>query len=154
MTYLIVKWLHIGFSTILFGTGVGSAFYFLLASRNNKPAVVAFVTDKVVLADWLFTTPMVILQPLTGFWLVHLAGHDLATPWLRWSIGLYVFAVAMWVPVVLLQIRMRNLAAIAERERNPLPPIFARLLIAWITLGAFAFIAFVAIFYCMVVKPM
>ena len=152
MEYLIVKWLHIGFSTILFGTGIGSAFFFLSASRNGDAGIAAFVTGRVVLADWLFTTPMVILQPASGFYLLHLAGIPASMPWIAWSLWLYGFAVLCWLPVVVLQIRMRALAREAAATAQPLPARFGAMLRAWIALGAAAFIAFVAIFYLMVVK--
>src|SRR5262249_15602825 len=90
LTYLLVKWLHILSSTLLFGTGLGSAFYMYFASRTRDVRVVATVAKYVVIADWVFTTPTVILQPLTGFWLIHLAGYPLATPWILWSLGLYL----------------------------------------------------------------
>ena len=80
MTYLVVKWLHILSSTLLFGTGLGSAFYMFFASRTRDVHVIAMVVRYVVIADWAFTTPTVILQPLTGLWLVHLAGFPLDSP--------------------------------------------------------------------------
>ncbi len=57
MDYLTVKWLHILVSTVLFGTGIGSAFHLFVASRRGDPRTVAWVADKVVPADWLLTTP-------------------------------------------------------------------------------------------------
>jgi uncharacterized membrane protein len=115
--------------------------------------VVAFVAARVVLADWLFTTPMVVLQPLTGLWLVQRAGLALDTPWLATAIALYLAAVACWIPVVLLQLRMRDLARQAATTGTPLPQAFRELLRRWIALGAVAFVAFVAIFHLMVAKP-
>src|SRR6185295_6571353 len=82
MTYLVVKWLHILSSTLLFGTGLGSAFYLFFASRTRDPRVIAQVARLVVIADWAFTAPTVILQPATGLWMVHLAGYPLASRWL------------------------------------------------------------------------
>lgn len=153
MDYLIVKWLHIGFSTILFGAGIGSAYQFLAASRQRDPAIAAFVTGRVVMADWLFTTPMVVLQPLSGFWLMHLAGWPPGTPWLFHSMLLYGLAIACWLPVVVIQLRMSALARAAARDGVALPPSWSRLLAWWVALGVVAFFAFVAIFYLMVVKP-
>jgi uncharacterized membrane protein len=153
MTYLVVKWLHILSSTLLFGTGLGSAYYMFFASRTRDPRVVATVVRHVVIADWLFTTPTIILQPLTGFWLMHLAGFPFSTGWILWSIALYLLAGAAWLPVVWMQMRMRDLAATAAEAAIPLPPIYWRYLRAWVALGVVAFVALVVVFYLMVVKP-
>lgn len=153
MSYLVVKWLHILSSTVLFGTGLGSAFYMFVTSRTRDVPVIAAVVRHVVIADWVFTTPAVILQPLTGLWLVHLAGFALASQWLVASIGLYLLAGAAWLPVVWMQIRMRDMAATAARDRTALPPTYWRYLNAWVALGAVAFSALVLVFYLMVAKP-
>jgi uncharacterized membrane protein len=153
MEYLIVKWLHILSSTLLFGTGIGSAWYLLFAVISRNVQAIAVVTRILVLADWLFTGVTMIAQPLTGFYLVHLAGFPLQTPWLYWSIVLFIVALLCWLPVVWLQIRMRDLAAGAMAQGAPLPPLFWRHFRAWIALGIPAFFAFVAVFYLMVVKP-
>ena len=153
MTYLVVKWLHILSSTVLFGTGLGSAFYMFVASRTRDVHVIANVVRHVVLADWIFTTPAVVLQPLTGLWLVHLAGFPLASPWLIASIALYLLAGAAWLPVVWMQLRMRDMAAVAARERSELPARYWHFLNAWVGLGVVAFLSLVVVFYLMVAKP-
>ena len=153
MEYLIMKWLHVLSSTLLFGTGIGSAFYLLLASLSKDTAVVAKVSGYVVIADYLFTATTAIAQPLTGFWLVHLAGFPLSAAWLYYSTVFYVIAIACWLPVVGIQIRLRNLAREAASRQAPLPPAYWRWFYAWIALGIPAFFAFVAIFYLMVFKP-
>lgn len=153
MEYLTVKWLHVLASTLLFGTGIGSAFYLLLSTLTRNVQAVAVVARIVVIADWLFTATTAIAQPLTGFWLIHLAGFPLSTPWLLWSIVLYVIAIACWLPVVALQIRLRDLAQEAARDRTELPARYWRYFKMWVALGFPAFFAFVAIFYLMVAKP-
>lgn len=153
MTYLVVKWLHILSSTVLFGTGLGSAYYMFFASRMRDARVVAPVVRHVVLADWVFTTPTIVIQPLTGFYLVHLAGFPLTSRWILWSIGLYLLAGAAWLPVVWMQIRMRDLAVKAAEASIPLPPIYWRYLRVWVALGVVAFLALVVVFYLMVAKP-
>ena len=153
MEYLLVKWLHVLSSTVLFGTGLGSAFYMFFTNRSGNVQAIAAVSRRVVQADWLFTTPTAILQPLTGAWLVHLAGFPWTSRWVLWSLVLYVVAGACWVPVVWLQIRMARMAESAARERAALPPLFWRYHAVWTALGWPAFLAFVAIFYLMVVKP-
>ena len=153
MTYLIVKWLHILSSTLLFGTGLGSAFYLFFASRSGDARVVAKVSGLVVIADWIFTMPAIVLQPLTGYWLMHIAGFPFATPWIAWSIALYLLAGAAWLPVVWMQIRMRDMATAAANVDSALPPRYFQLLRLWVALGVVAFLALVVVFYLMVAKP-
>ena len=154
MDYLTVKWLHVLSSTVLFGTGLGSAFYLFFTNRSRETAAIAVVARRVVLADWLFTTPTGILQPLTGFYLLHLSsGLDWKAPWVLWSIVLYLVAMLCWLPVVWLQIRMARMAEAAAARGARLPPLFWRYHRLWTALGVPAFAGFVVIFYLMVVKP-
>lgn len=153
MNYLDVKLLHVLSSTLLFGAGIGSAFYLLFATINREPAAVALVTRAVVIADNLFTATTAIAQPLTGWYLVRLAGFAWDSRWLRWSIFLYVLALACWLPVVAIQLRLRSLARQAMLDGAPLPPAYWRWFRVWFALGVPAFFAFLGIFYLMVVKP-
>jgi uncharacterized membrane protein len=153
MEYLTVKWIHILSSTFLFGTGIGSAFYMLFASLNRDPKVVYFVVKYVVIADWIFTSTSVVVQPLTGFYLVHLAGMPLTSRWIAWSIALYLIAGACWLPVVWMQMRMRGFAKTAMERGEALPGIYWRYLRIWVSLGIPAFLALVVTFYLMVAKP-
>lgn len=153
MEYLIIKWLHILFSTMLFGTGIGSAFYLLLTSLTRDVRAVSIVASIVVVADWLFTATTVVLQPLTGFWMMHIAGMPWSVGWIKWSIALYVLAVACWLPVVGLQMKLRTLAHQAWRAQAALPGLYWHYFRMWVVLGFPAFFAFLAIFYLMVVKP-
>jgi len=153
MEYLIVKWLHVISSTVLFGTGIGSAFYLLATTLSRDVRAVAVVARMVVRADWLFTATTAVLQPLTGFWLVHLAGLPLQTPWLKMSIYCYVLAMLCWLPVVWLQIRLRDLAAQAASSGQALPPRYWQLFRWWVVLGVPAFFLFLALFWLMVAKP-
>jgi uncharacterized membrane protein len=107
----------------------------------------------VVLADWLFTTPAVIIQPLSGLWLIDIVGYAATEPWLMWAYGLYVVVGACWLPVVWLQIRIRDLAVDARATEAPLPPRYRRYARIWFMLGWPAFGAVIAIFYLMVAKP-
>jgi uncharacterized membrane protein len=151
--YLLMKWLHILSSTFLFGTGVGSAFYLLFATLSRDVRAIAVVTRLVVLADWIFTSTTVILQPLTGLYLVHLAGLPLHSRWIAWSLALYAIAIACWLPVLWLQLRMKQLAQAAAANGAALPNAYWRCFRAWVLLGIPAFLAFVAVFYLMVAKP-
>lgn len=153
MDYVFLKWLHIMSSTFLFGTGVGSAFYLLFATLSRDVRAVALVTRYVVLADWLFTTTTAVIQPLTGYFLVRIAGFQWESRWLMWSIALYAVAIACWLPVVWIQIRLRAIAREAVERRVDLPVAYWRYFWSWIALGIPAFFAFVFIFYLMVAKP-
>lgn len=150
--YLWAKWLHILSSTVLFGTGIGTAFQMVRAMHRARPGVMAEVAAGVVIADWLFTLPAGIVQPLSGFWLVWLAGYPLDAPWLVVTYGLYLLALACWLPVVRLQIRIRELAR-ATPPGQPLPAAARRAYRIWFALGWPAFAALVAVFWLMVNKP-
>jgi uncharacterized membrane protein len=78
---------------------------------------------------------------------------SLSAPWLWWSVVLYAAAIACWLPVLWLQVRLRDLAVEAQRQGAALPPAYGRLFRVWVALGVPAFFAFVAIFYLMTVKP-
>ena len=153
MTWLWIKWLHVLSSTILFGTGIGTAFYIFFCAQTRDARVVAAVMRYAVIADWLFTATTVVLQPLTGFYLIHLTGMPLSTKWIAWSLALYVLAVGCWLPVVWLQIRMRDLAAAAAAAGESLPAEFWKLRWIWFALGVPALLAFLAIFYLMIARP-
>lgn len=151
--YLFVKTLHVLSSTVLFGTGVGTAFYLLVTTLGRDVRVIAAVTRWVVIADWLFTATTAVLQPATGVWLAHRARMPLSVGWLKWSLGLYALAIACWLPVVWLQMRLRDLARDALAAGTPLPRAYWRAFGAWVALGVPALLAFLAIFWLMVAKP-
>ncbi len=153
MEYFIAKWLHILSSTVLFGTGIGTAFYLLVAMLGRDLRFIVPMTRWVVRADWLFTGTTAVLQPLTGWWLVHLMGLPWSTPWLARSLGLYVLAMACWLPVVWIQMRMRDEAVRAQAGHLDAWPALWRFFIAWVVLGVPALVAFLAIFWFMVSKP-
>lgn len=153
MAYLLLKWIHILSATIVFGTGIGSAFYMFMANRRKDIAGIYFATRHVVIADWLFTTPAIIIQLLTGMGLVGAAGYAYSEPWILWSIVLYIFAGACWLPVVWMQIQMRDMARQAMETGADLPERYWRMDRWWIILGALAFPAVAGIFYLMVFRP-
>ena len=152
-TYLVIKWLHIVSSVLLAGTGFGSAFYLFFANRSGSLPAQAVVVRLVKRADLWFTTPAVIVQPLTGVWLAMTAGWSLDTPWLALSIALYLIAGACWLPVVWLQIRLSRMADAALASGQPLPALYWRYARWWEGLGYPAFIAVLVVFYLMVNKP-
>lgn len=153
MEYLFVKWLHIISATLLFGTGLGSAFYKWRCDKSNDIHAIAVINRNVVLADWLFTTPTVIIQPVTGVWLATLHGYAMTTQWLVLSIILFCVAGACWLPVVYLQIQMRDLSLDCLLDHRPLPPRYRQLNTIWFWLGVPAFCAIIVIFILMIAKP-
>ncbi|GAA4222179.1 DUF2269 domain-containing protein [Sphingomonas endophytica] len=150
--YLLLKTVHILSSTLLFGTGVGTAFYGWMANRSGDAGARRVVNRNVVLADWLFTTPAVIVQPVTGVWLAHIAGFPLTTGWLAASIALYLMVGACWLPAVGIQIRIRRIAH-ATAADLPLPARYFQLSRTWFLLGWPAFIGVIVIFGLMATKP-
>lgn len=152
-TYLVIKWLHILSSVLMVGTGFGSAFYMFFANRSGSLAAQAVVSRLVVRADWWFTTPAVIFQPLSGLWLAHQAGWPWTTPWLLLSLGLYAVAGLCWLPVVVMQIDMAKMATQAQSQNTPLPEAYWRKSKQWETLGYPAFVAMLAVYFLMVYKP-
>jgi uncharacterized membrane protein len=153
VTYVLVKWLHVLSSTILFGTGIGSAYYMFFTSLSGDARTVARVVGLVVVADWVFTLTTIIIQPITGLILADMAQIPLTSRWILWSTVLYFVAGACWIPVVMIQIRMRRLAEAAAAADRPLPPAYRCLFRWWTALGVPAFVALVIVFYLMVAKP-
>src|SRR5688500_13563577 len=132
MDYVMVKWLHILSSTFLFGTGIGSTFYMFFGTLNRDPKVVFVIVKNVVVADWLFTATSAVFQPISGYHLAHLAGMPFTSRWIVASTVLYVVAGACWLPVVWMQIRMRDLARDAAESGLELPPLYWRYFRIWI----------------------
>ena len=152
-SYLLVKTLHIISATVLLGTGSGIAFFMWMAHRGGDVKTIAAVAKLVVLADWCFTAPSVVVQFGSGMLLAHWAGFAWSTPWLMVSIILYFVIGACWLPVVVLQIRARDLAMAAVQAGTLLPPLYHRSMRVWFALGCPAFACVIAIVYLMVAKP-
>lgn len=151
--YLLLKWVHILSSTVLFGFGAGTAYYFWSAHLTRDPTTIARVGKMVVRADWLFTGSSGIIQPVSGVMLAAVAGHGLGESWLVVSYGLYALAFACWAPVVSLQIRATKLATEAARSDAPLPTAYASAMRLWFWLGWPAFLALLGVYWLMVAKP-
>ncbi|MBI1214391.1 MAG: DUF2269 family protein [Alphaproteobacteria bacterium] len=151
--YQTVKTLHIISATVLFGTGLGIAF-FMFCGRFAKNIHERYYAARfTVLADYIFTAPAVVLQPATGIWLVLHAGFDPMALWLKITYALYLLAGACWLPVVWIQIQLKKMAAQCAAEGTELPARYHRLFKIWFILGWPAFLSLVAIFYLMVTKP-
>ncbi|MEO6080382.1 MAG: DUF2269 domain-containing protein [Steroidobacteraceae bacterium] len=151
--YLLYKLLHILSSVVLVGVGAGSAFYMLFTLRTRNIEAIAAVSRLVVVADWCFTTPAILVQPLTGYMLMRMLGVTFETPWIQWTLALYLLTGICWLPVVWLQIRLRDMACAAQCTGAELPQLFWRYAKYWELLGYPAFIAMVVVYYLMVFKP-
>jgi uncharacterized membrane protein len=153
MPYLVLKVLHIIGATVILGTGSGIAFFMLMAHRSGNADFIARTARVVVTADFLFTASAVLLQPLTGWLLMRQTGAGLADSWLAASLVLYAVAGIFWLPVVWIQMRMRDLAQAAARGGVPLPPAYHRLFRTWFLFGFPGFGAVLAIIVLMVTRP-
>lgn len=152
-SYLLLKFLHILGAAVLFGTGIGIAFFLFWADRRDAAVDVAPVLRIVVVADYLFTATAALAQPASGVALAVSAGYGLGEDWLVASILLYLLIGCCWIPVVFIQIRMRDLALAACEAGTPLPPRYHRLMRTWLWLGWPAFAAILVIYWLMIAKP-
>lgn len=152
-SYLVLKALHIVSSTVLFGTGLGIAFFKWAVDRSGNVSAIRAVSEKVVLADWLFTTPAIVVQATTGIALASMLGLPLLHGWLFSALALFCVAGFCWLPVVGLQIRMRDLARAADRNGEPLGERYWVLTRWWFWLGVPAFTSVMVVFWLMVDKP-
>lgn len=151
--YLALKLIHILGSTVLFGTGLGIAFFMFMAHRSGDAAAIAHTARTVVIADAIFTATAVVIQPLTGWGLMAMTGVPITAFWIRAALALYIFVGLCWLPVVWIQLRMRDLAAEAARKRKALPARYHSYFKIWFWLGWPAFIGVIAIFALMLWKP-
>jgi uncharacterized membrane protein len=151
--YFIVKYLHVLGAIVILGTGTGIAFFMLMAHRSRDPAFIARTAATVVIADMLFTALAVILQPVTGGVLMALSATSLAERWLVTSLGLYVVAGLFWIPVIFMQIEMRDLARKAAAQQQPLPPRYFALFRRWLVFGIPGFGSVMMILWLMIAKP-
>ncbi|MAZ15613.1 MAG: hypothetical protein CL535_04680 [Ahrensia sp.] len=150
---LVLRWLHVIGACVLLGTGAGIAFFMLMAERTGKPAVVAHVASTVVVADTLFTATAVIIQPVTGYLLARKVGWPLTEGWIALSLILYVVIGLFWLPVVWIQIQLRDMAREADARGAALPERFHRLYRIWFACGFPAFAAVLATVWLMLARP-
>jgi uncharacterized membrane protein len=149
----VLRWIHVIGATVLLGTGGGIAFFMVMAARTRKPELIAHVADTVVVADLVFTATAVVFQPITGALLARALGWPVTHGWIALSLGLYVVTGAFWLPVVWIQIRLRDLARAAAQRGEALPPRFDQLYRIWFASGFPAFAAVLAIIWLMLARP-
>ncbi|MCK1307838.1 DUF2269 domain-containing protein [Bradyrhizobium sp. 45] len=153
MFYFLLKMVHIIGAAVLLGTGAGIAFFMLVAHLRGDPREIAGVARTVVLADFLFTASAVVLQPITGTWLAWSSGYSLRDGWIAASIALYLVTGACWLPVVWMQMQMRDLAVRAVETNAKLPAGYYQLFRWWFAFGFPAFAAVLVIFWLMIARP-
>lgn len=151
--YLLIKTLHILSSTILFGTGIGIAFFMFRSLSSDDLQTKFYAAKNTVLADTIFTLPAILIQPLSGAWLIWYTGYPWTSSWLLVTYILYITAGACWLVVAWIQLQLRKMLAVSLKNGEPLPPRYLHLCKLWFLLGWPAFAALVAIFYLMVAKP-
>jgi uncharacterized membrane protein len=144
---------HVVGATVLFGTGAGIAFFMVMAHRTRDPNLIAHVAGTVVIADTIFTATAAILQPVTGYLLAQMIGWSLEESWIALSLALYVVTGLFWLPVVWIQMRLRDLARGAAATNRPLPPAYFTLYRIWFACGFPAFFAVLGILWLMLTKP-
>ncbi|MCE6957632.1 DUF2269 domain-containing protein [Cereibacter sphaeroides] len=149
----LLRFLHLLGATVLLGTGAGIAFFMVISSRSRDPRLVAHVAGIVVLADTVFTATAALLQPVTGILLARAVGWSLLEPWILLSLGLYVFTGLFWLPVVWMQVRLRDMARVAAAAGAPLPDAWHRLYRWWFAFGFPAFGAVLGIIWLMLARP-
>lgn len=150
---LVLKWLHVIGAAVLLGTGAGIAFFMMMAHRTKNPTIVAHMAAIVVVADFVFTASAIVIQPVTGVLLANRIGWSLSEGWLVASLGLYLLTGLCWLPVVWIQIRIRDLARQADQTGRPLPVEYHALYSRWFILGIPAFFSVLAIVWLMLAKP-
>jgi uncharacterized membrane protein len=150
--YLLLKTIHILSSTLLMGGGLCIAFFMYRTKDSLNMEERYFAARTTVLADLFFTTPAVIVQPISGFWLMMLVGYSWTSLWILVSLALYVLIGCFWLPVVYLQIKMRNILAECIAQQKPIPTQYEYLFRMWYLLGFPAFGCLLIIFYLMVAK--
>ena len=153
MLYFLVKMAHIIGAAVLLGTGAGIAFFMLMAHRTLDVAFIARTASVVVIADAIFTLSAVILQPVSGGLLMLLSSTSITERWLLASLALYAIAGLFWIPVVFMQIEMRDLARKAAAQRASLPARYFVLFRRWFTFGFPGFGATLLILWLMIAKP-
>jgi uncharacterized membrane protein len=151
--YFLIKTIHIISATILFGTGLGIAFFMFRSWHTKDLHEKFFAIRTTVLADYIFTAPAAVIQPATGAWLIWNAGFPWTDDWLLVTYVLYMIAALCWLPVVWIQIRLKQIVAACLFSQDPLPPVYHRLFRLWFLLGWPAFIGLVTVFFLMVQKP-
>jgi uncharacterized membrane protein len=151
------KTAHVLGAAVVFGTGLGIAFFcwfgYRNAMRSRDIGALRSALRLTVIADACLTAPAVVLQAVSGVVLMNLLGWPLVSAWSIAAWALFVLAGACWLPVLHIQARLHR-----ESKRAPsidaLPAWFHAWFRRWVALGVPAFAAVIVIYWLMVAKPL
>lgn len=149
----LIRYAHVMGACVLIGTGAGIAFFMVMAHRIGDPAHVAHTAAIVVIADMIFTATAAIAQPITGVILAVGLGWPMSEPWIIASLALYVFIGVFWLPVVVIQARMRDEARACVAAGSALSARYYRLYRVWFACGFPAFFAIAILLWLMLMRP-
>jgi uncharacterized membrane protein len=152
-SYLLLKFIHILSAVIMAGTGLGTAFFMFMAYRSRDLDTMALTSKHVVIADWCFTTPAIIVQVISGILLMITLGYSFQSAWFMTVAGLYIFVGACWIPVLFIQYRLKSIAEL-QVQCGSVKEEFAKLMKIWTGLGILAFPSVLILFALMVFKPL
>jgi uncharacterized membrane protein len=154
--YQMLKILHLLSAAVLLGAGAAIAFFtwfgYRFALRDRSIQSLRNILRLTVRADWVFTAVAVVLQPLTGAWMMLKAGWSFDSAWFAWVVILFVAVGTCWLPVVWIQIRLRDMAMQCD-DISALPASFHHYFRIWLVLGVPAFSMVLALYWLMVSKP-
>ncbi len=132
---------------------MGIAFFMLSSRFTDNMQEKLYAARNTVLADYLFTLPAAFIQPISGIALIQIAGFDWTAYWLVATYAIYIIAGLCWLPVVWIQIQLKNMCIAAAESGSELPTRYNQLFKIWFLLGWPAFLGLLVVFYLMVAKP-
>lgn len=151
--YLLIKLIHIIAAVVVAGTGAGIAFFMFMAVRSKNTQAIKITARHVVVADWIFTAPAVVIQLVSGLYLMNILNYSFTSIWFMVVIGLFTLIGLCWLPVIVIQYKLRDLAT-NESFNAYSSNRFRQLFKYWILLGIPAFTAIIMVFWLMVYKPL
>ncbi|MCF5826728.1 DUF2269 domain-containing protein, partial [Pseudomonas syringae] len=98
------------------------------------------------------TTPAGFVQIITGYAMVSLTGMSLLTDWVITSLIIFICVGALWLPVLILQKRLQELADDAVETGTLINDRFQTIYRLWFWLGIAGFSGMFAIVLMMVSK--
>lgn len=151
--YQALVYAHILGVILLAGNITITAFWKVLADMTKDVKLIAFANRAVIIADWIFTLPGIVLTLVGGVGISIMGEWPLfEVSWLSWSVFWFVVAGILWmVFLVPLQIR-QNRAAKLFAQTGVIPDSYWRDARLWITIGLIATVPLLIILYLMVVK--
>jgi uncharacterized membrane protein len=152
--YFLLKTFHGLLAAVLFGAALTGLFFARRAWKEADPRQMAATFASLVRLEFWLIASSAVLLPLSGVALANVGGWPLGQRWLLWSVGIYLLAALCWLPLLWLQVRIRNLARRALRDGTPLAPQVASHLAVRTWLAVLALVLLVVVYALMVVKPL